>query len=356
MRTLVYFLLFILVLSGCSRSTKDSKIDSKEYASVELKYAEFFRLKQKGNEFLLELLDPDSKKTVQTVAISEEKNERIICLTATLTGMFCELNERDHLIGVTAENQLYDKKLKQRFKNGKLKGYGDFAQLSLERVANAQPNVILYNYVNSEFPHKEKLEKLGVKMLIVNDWLESHPLAKAEWIKVIGAMTGRYKEACDLFESIEARYLEIVASVEELEEKPSVIAGNLIAGNWYAPSGENYYGILIRDAGGNYRYKNSKGAKSLALPLEQVLEDNEETMLWLNPGVSKWDLLLQLNPHAELLNPSKNGQVYCYSSNTNKFWEESALRADYVIEDLANIFSPNLNNEYRFHYYSQLKK
>ncbi len=356
MRTLVYFLALIIVPFGCTHSKEESKIDPKNYDSIELKYAEFFRLKQKGNEFLLELLDPDSKKVVQTVEISNKKNERIICLTATLTGMFCELNQRDYLIGVTAENQLYDKKLKQRFRNGKLKEYGDFAQLSLERVAKAQPNIILYNYVNTDFPQKEKLEKLGVKLLIVNDWIESHPLAKAEWIKAIGAMTGKYKEACDIFESIETRYLEIAESVQDIEEKPSVISGNLIGGSWYAPSGENYFGILMKDAGGDYRYKDTKGAKSLALPLEQILEDNEETSIWLNPGVSNWNQLLQLNPHAEMLAPSQKESVYCYSANTNKFWEESALRPDFMLEDLVHIFHPSLDSRYRFHYYSRLKK
>lgn len=356
MRNLVYFSALLVVLVGCTSSSEETEIDPKDYSPVELKYAEFFQLKQKGDEFLLELLDPDSKEVTKTVRISQKKNERIICLTATLTGMFCELNQRDFLIGITAENQLHDTKLKQRFKKGKIKEYGDFAQLSLERVVNAKPNIVLYNYVNTDFPHKKKLEKLGVNILIINDWLESHPLAKAEWVKVIGAMTGQYKEACKLFDSIESRYNAMAERVKSMDRKPSVISGNLIGGSWYAPSGENYFGILLKDAGANYRYKDSKGAKSLALPLEKILEDNEETMYWVNPGVSRWDQLLQLNPHAELLHPAKNNLVFCYSKNTNKFWEESALRADYMLEDLAHIFHPEMNYKYRPHYYSQLQK
>jgi iron complex transport system substrate-binding protein len=356
MRKLFYFLALFLFVAGCTLSQKDAHVDTKEYTSINLKYAKFFRLKQKGNEFLLQLLDPDTKKVAQSVVISEVKNPRIICLTATLTGMFCELNQRDYLIGVSAENQLYDNKLKQAFRSGKVQEYGDFAQLSLERIADAQPNVILYNFVNTDFPQKEKLEKLGVKMLIVNDWLEAHPLAKAEWIKVIGAMTGQYEKACNLFDKIENRYLQIAEKVNSFEKHPTVISGNLIGGNWYAPSGENYFGILIKDAGGDYRYKDTKGQKSLALPLEKVLEDNEGTEIWLNPGVSKWNQLVQLNPHAELVHPSESGEIYCYSAHMNKFWEESALRADFVLEDLTHIFHPEIDIDYTFHYYSKLKK
>lgn len=356
MRKLVYFLAALFLLSGCTSSVDPVKIDPKDYSTVSLKYATFFRLKQNQEKFLLELLDPDSKKVVQTVSISKDENRRIICLTATLTGMFCALDQRDYLIGITAENQLYDFQLKQRYAKGKMKSYGDFAQLSLERVANAQPDIVLYNYVKNDFPHKEKLEKLGVKLLIVNDWLESHPLAKAEWIKVIGAMTGQFEEACQLFDQIEERYLSISEKVQKLGNKPSVISGNLIGGSWYAPSGENYFGILMHDAGADYRYKDTKGAQSLALPLETILEDNEHTAIWLNPGVTQWKQLLQLNPHAELFGAAQNGSVYCYSGNTNKFWEESALRADYMLEDLAHILHPELDSAYRFHYYSQLTR
>ncbi|MCR9173181.1 MAG: ABC transporter substrate-binding protein [bacterium] len=356
MRILSYLLIILLISGSCTNENSATEVDTVNYTEIDLKYAEYFKLKKGKDDFLLQLLDPDTKAVEQTITISKKKNPRIICLTATLTGMFCELNQRDYLIGVTAENQLYDRKLKRKFQKGQLKEYGDFAQLSLERVVNAQPNVILYNYVNTDFPHKEKLEKLGVKMVIVNDWLEAHPLAKAEWIKVIGAMTGRFDEACNLFAVIEDNYNKTAAAFSDLENKPTVISGNLIGGNWYAPSGENYFGILMKDAGGDYRYKDSKGAKSLALPLETILEDNKHTSIWLNPGVSKWNQLLQLNPHAELLNPAKNGAVFCYSGNTNKFWEQSALRADCMLEDLAHIFHPEIDSNYSFHYYAQLKK
>ena len=92
MRTLVYFLALIIVPFGCTHSKEESKIDPKNYDSIELKYAEFFRLKQKGNEFLLELLDPDSKKVVQTVEISNKKNERITSLVSPLKINFTTKN------------------------------------------------------------------------------------------------------------------------------------------------------------------------------------------------------------------------------------------------------------------------
>lgn len=355
MRILFFLFIACLLVTSCSSESSDASSDSKNWEEIPLKYAKHFKLLQKEDDFTLVLVDPDTKEKVQSIVIESETSERIICLTATLTGMFCELDARQLLTGVTAENQLYDPNLKKRFSNGKIKAFGDFSQLSLERVVDAKPDIILYNFVNNEFPHKEKLEKLGIKLVVVNDWLEAHPLAKAEWIKVVGAISGKYDAACTLFDTIESNYLAIQREMTEATSKPTVISGNLIGGSWYAPSGENYFGILIRDAGGAYVYKDSKGAKSLALPLEKILEDNQTTEVWLNPGVSNKEQLLQLNPHSDLLDASKNG-VYCYSGNTNKFWEQSAVRADFVLEDLSHIFYPQLDESYQFHYYAPLEQ
>lgn len=354
MRNLLFILIGVFLVLGCSSDADTTITEHKNWKAVPLKYAKHFRLLQKGEQFRLILLDLDTKEEVQSIPIAPKSNERIICLTATLTGMFCELDVRDFVIGVTAENQLYDPQMKKRFKSGDVDAYGDFTQLSLERVANAHPNVILYNFVNNEFPHKEKLEKLGVQLVVVNDWLEAHPLAKAEWIKVVGALTGTFDEANSLFEKIETNYLAIREKVSQFEEQPSIISGNLISGSWYAPSGENYFGILIKDAGGDYTYKDSKGTRSLALPLEKILDDNQNTSIWLNPGVPTKKQLLQLNSHAALLAAFENG-TYGYARNSNKFWEQSATRADFVLNDLAHIFHPEMNDDYTFHYYAPLQ-
>ena len=354
MREWLYLLMIALLFGACSGSETASIPEKKPYLPVALKHAKNFTLLMSGNHFQLTLLDPASKKELKTVEFSTSENNRIMCLTATLTGMFCELNERTKLIGVTAENQLFDSALKKRFRQGKLKEFGDFTQLSVEQIVATNPDIILYNYVTQPFPNQEKLERLGIDVLVVNDWLESHPLAKAEWIKVVGALTGKFEEACALFDKIEKRYFEIVKEMEHQPNKPSVISGNLIGGTWYTPSGENYFGILIKDAGGDYRYKESKGSQSLALSLEKVLKDNKTTDIWLNPGVPNWQQLERMNPRADLFEASEKG-IYCYSGQLNKFWEQSAARPDYLLSDLSHIFHPR-GTTYQFHYYAPLTK
>jgi iron complex transport system substrate-binding protein len=354
MRLLIPIVALIAFVLGCSQQPKE-KTSTESWSKVSIKYAQHFELFKRNNTFKVVLLDPESRETLQTLEIKSNDDNRVICLTASLTGMFCALNRRSSIIGVTAENQLFDAELRRGVKKGNIKEFGDFAQVSMERVIDSSPDVILYNYVTQEFPNQKKLENLGIDILIVNDWLEAHPLARAEWIKVIGAITGKFDEACLHFDRIESRYLSLSAKVSNLDSRPTVLSGNIIGGTWYAPSGENYFGILIHDAGGHYTYNESTGTQSLALPLEKILKDNITTEIWLNPGAPSLQEVLDINPHASALSAFPN-RVYCYTANVNKFWEQSATRPDYVLEDLIAIFHPEENDEFSFHFYAPLKK
>lgn len=350
--------LLILLLTSCtSQKSDEASTNPKKLREVKIEYAKNFNLKRSGDKFILETYQPGTKNVEQTLEIDPKKNQRIISLTSTLNGMICMLDERRRVIGVSSKNFLYDSQLLKRVETGKIKEFGGGASdLSLEKVASAKPNIILYDMIDKDFPNRDKLERLGVQMIPIFDWREAHPLAKAEWIKVVGAICGKYDEACETFDQIETSYKTLkTRKFPRMEDRPTVICGNMIGDAWYTPSGDNYFAVLIKDAGGNYRYSDTKGTVSLSYPFEKILQDNKNTEIWLNPGVPKKSQLLSLNPHLKYLNPFESG-TYCYSANMNKFWETSAARPDLMLEDLIHIFNPKVNPEYEFHYYSKLKE
>lgn len=356
MKHLLFLWLTVQLLSSCTSTTsKKTTIDSKDWKPTEVKYAKNFKLKRAGDRFLLELYKPGTTEIIQTEILDPKKNKRIISLTATLNGMLCLLNERDRIIGISSKDYLFDGTLKKRVVSGKIGAFGDASQLSLERIVNAKPNLILYDIVDNQFPNQEKLNRLGIRVLPIYDWRETHPLAKAEWIKVVGALAGKYDEACKMYAEIENSYKALKELQKDIENRPTVICGNLIGDFWYTPGGDNYFATLIKDAGADYRYKESKGSASLALSLEQILKDNKTTEIWLNPGMAKKKQILQLNPHADLLKAWETG-TYCYSGNMNKFWELSAARPDLVLNDLIHVFHPELDPDFKFEYYGRIKE
>ena len=55
-----------------------------------------------------------------------------------------------------------------------------------------------------------KLRSLGIRVFVVNEHLESHPLARARYIRLFGALTGRMEEARSNQELIKQQILEAV--------------------------------------------------------------------------------------------------------------------------------------------------
>jgi iron complex transport system substrate-binding protein len=52
----------------------------------------------------------------------------------------------------------------------------------------------------------EKYTSKGINCLPISEYLETHPLGRAEWIKVFGELCGKSKEANAVFTSIKNEY------------------------------------------------------------------------------------------------------------------------------------------------------
>lgn len=343
----------VLVVS-CTASTNNKRPPFEDTEKIEIRYAENFKLKKIKDGYLLQLMKPGTKIVSETYEIYPAENKKIISLTATLNGMLAALNSQDLIVGVSDYDHIYDSTIRSRFNYGAIKEYGGTAQNSVEKLVASKANIIFYDIVDEQFPNQEKLKKFGIQVMPIYDWRENHPLAKAEWIKVVGAITGKMYEANKFFDEVEKNYNVQRNYREKYSNKPTVICGNLIGDTWYTPSGNNYYAMMISDAGGDYRYKETKGNASLALSIEQILNDNLETEIWLNPGYKDKSTILKTNPHAKHLS-AFNNKVYCYSNGMKKFWEQSASRPDLVLSDLIILFHPEDKSIGYLNFYSQIK-
>lgn len=350
-----YLFLFITLyfFTACSIHKSDENAFVGDYEEVEIQYAENFKLKKIKNGYLLELIEPGTKKISGTYKIYPSKIKKIISLTATLNGMLAELESQNVVVGISDIDYVYDPILRKKFQKGKIKEYGGIAENSIEKIIASKATVIFYDLIDEKFPNQDKLQKLGIKVMPIYDWRENHPLAKAEWIKVVGAITGKMAEANAIFDEVVNNYKDLTAIGVAYKNGPSVFCGNLIGDTWYTPSGDNYFAIMIGNAGGTYRYEDTKGTFSLGLTIEQILKDNLKTKFWLNPGYKKKSLILKMNPHAKHLHAFKNN-LYCYSKGMNKFWEQSALRPDLVLSDLIHIFHPEEKSIGKFHFYTKI--
>ena len=352
MRILAFIMLFGLL--ACKNDKPNSCVETEdETLEFKVEHAQHFNLRTSSDLIELDLLNPEDGTIEKTIKIESSDDLKIISLTSTLNGMLSILGKTDQLVGVSDMEYVFDQSIIDRYKEGEILEFGDETTQSVEKIVASGANIVFYSGFGESFPNQDQLEKIGISVVPVYDWREEDPLGKAEWIKLIGAITQTDLNANEFFNEVKEDYNRLKKIADKAKNKPSVISGNMLGDIWYTPVGDSYVAQLIKDAGGDYVYAESKGTGSLALSIEEILKDNESTEFWINPGVDSYDKNQKINPHSDLLSAHKN--MYCYSPNMNLFWERSAAEPNKVLSDLIGIFHPDLKEDNRFHYYEKIE-
>lgn len=213
------------------------------------------------------------------------------------------------------------------------------AALDYEAILHAKPELfITYTVSAVEPPYLAKLRELGVPVVILSEHLESHPLARAEYVKLFGALTGHCAAADSVFASVRDRYLSLV-------KEPSgakVLLNIPYADIWYIPGGDNYMTRLIQDAGGEVLGAVPGKQESSTISLEKSYQYAQEAGFWLNTGwCSTREQLLDANHIFSEFNIPEvwNNTLQTTPGGGNMFWETGPVRPDLVLEDLIQIFS-----------------
>lgn len=352
---LLIILSLALHLVSCEQSqpSESKKADEVITSLYQIQYADHFKLAKSDDKVILSIINPENHAVEKTVEIIPSASVKIISLSSTINGMLVNLNQTKSLVGISNIEYIYDKKIKKRFKNKKITEYGDETSQSVEKIIASGANIIFHSGFGDEFPNQAQLEKIGITIIPIYDWREEDPLGKAEWIKLIGAITKSENEAMNFFSAVEEDYNILQKLTKNLKNNPKVISGNMLGDIWYAPVGDSYVAQLIKDAGGDYVYKDTKGTGSLALSIETILKDNAKTDIWINPGIDTKKKVLKLNPHAKQLACFNN--MFCYSKKMNKFWEQSAAQPNLFLSDLIHIFHPEIKQIKDFNFYKKIK-
>ncbi len=233
-----------------------------------------------------------------------------------------------------------------------------------EKIVGLGPDVVLtYAVSGAKSPFETKLEQLGIKVFTVNEHLERHPLARAAYIRLFGALTGRMAAADSILSEVTESYNAIAAEVKDRKEAPRKVLLNIPYNDqWFVPSEDSYLTALIRDAGGEVLGCEKGKAASSVMPVEKAYTLSQEADCWLNTGWchTRKDLL-GVNPIFKdmLGNIESNAAELGYGSypvvwNDNKrvnskggndIWQSGVARPDLVLLDLAAILHPDNQGE-----------
>lgn len=143
----------------------------------------------------------------------------------------------------------------------------------------------------------------------------------------------------------------------KVRARPSVLYGSEYKGIWYIKPNENYSIQFLRDAGGEYVFKDIHGVASKKLDTEAVLKQGHDAEFWINgPEKSSVPEILKSDPRLKSLKAMNNGNVWDSTlradpKHGNDYWQTGVVRPDLVLADLATILHPELNADHQFYFY-----
>lgn len=262
---------------------------------------------------------------------------RLVCMSSSYVGYLEAVGADSTVVAVSGLDYLGNEAVRERAVE-----VGYDAALNYEAVLQARPDLFLtYAVSAAEPPYLAKLRDLGVRCVVLSEHLENHPLARAEYVKLFGALTGRVARADSVFSAVRGRYLSLM---QDPPVRKKVLINIPYADIWYIPGADNYMAQLIRDAGGELLGSESGKAESGTIGLEEAYAYAQEADLWLNPGWCRTrEQLRSVHPlfgEFPVLQKSVwNNTLQTTEGGGNRFWETGPVHPDWVLEDLVHIFS-----------------
>ena len=235
----------------------------------------------------------------------------------------------------------------QKLHERRVPDIGYEASLDYEKILSIKPDVVLaYTVSGSEPPYLSRLRDLGIRVLMLHDHLEDHPLARAEYIRLYGVLTGRQELADSVFSAICSRYDSLAVQTSGRHERVKVLMNVPYGDAWYIPGGDSYMARLVHDAGGEILGSVPGASASSVISLEDAYRISRSADIWLNPGpCTKLAELVSFHHSFKMFGPLEKGlPIYNNTLRStpeggNDFWESGSVRPDLILKDLIAIFS-----------------
>jgi iron complex transport system substrate-binding protein len=268
----------------------------------------------------------------------------------------------DRIVGLGNLKYVNSLVVREGIRTGRVKQVGIDANINNELVISLHPGVLIaMSNPDAAFGQFKTLIDAGIPVLPDAEWLETSPLGRAEWAKLIGALVDREDSVAKKFDSVETAYKALAAIGSSAKTKPSVIIGMPFKGVWYVPAGESYMAQFLHDAGADYHWADTKGIGSLPLNVETVIPVALQADYWVNIGY--------VNSRSDISGKDSRFAAFkafttdaLYNNNrrvndlgSNDYWESGAVNPQLILADLIRILHPDVLPKDSLYYYKQLK-
>lgn len=283
-----------------------------------------------------------------------------VILSVTFGALMRPLEVIDSVVGSgTMENELYIEEMKQRYASGQIKyvGGGTMGAPDFEAIQLLKPDIV---FCSTGYPdwveYYNKLKSMGLKVAVCNDYLETDPLARLEWIKFIAAFYGKDADAQTYFNDVVKKIDEIKNQVMVSSRYASVLWASIFMGNCYVSNGDSYVAKMIDMAGGEYVFKDLPGSGTSSISLEELYARGKTANVFIYastpPYINSIKEIVDNGPVLADLPVMVSGEVYCFQP----WYFQISDKPDEIIQDLAYIFHPSRFPGYKLKHFMLLPK
>ncbi|WP_288427910.1 ABC transporter substrate-binding protein [uncultured Spirosoma sp.] len=379
---------FACLLAGLSTASLPQPVSAKPAPQrtiparpqVAVRYAKGFAIRYSGPYKFVSIMSPFDKSvdTVRYVLVPRGTPapkgyaasqvidiplRSIVAMSSMHVGLAEFLGAEDLIVGLGNLKYVSSPKVIQRIDAGKVREVGRDQTINDEQVITMQPDLLMaMGSPTARLDHYRTIRGAGVPVLINSEWVETTPLGRAEWVKLLAALLNKETLVNQKFAKVEQEYNRLAALTKPVARKPTIISGMNSKDAWYVPDGDSYMTRFFLDAGGKYPWVNRRATGSLPLNFEAVYPVALTADYWLNVGMmsvdSKQSVLAKDVRYADF-KAFKTGRLYSYtkrvnSRGSNDFWESGAVNPHLVLADLIRILHPDLLPKHQLIYYQQL--
>ena len=341
-----------------------------------MQYASYINVTKYNSGYYINITNPWNEKSLgeyylypDTIQVPEELAgktvirtpvKRSVTYSSTQWSVFLELGEMDRVKGILETEYTDNPEVKRLLAEGKVQDVGNETNLKTEIVINMHPDIILYTPY-STVPKTEIGQLTGAVMFPFADYLENHPLGRAEWLKVIGYLTCREQDTDEWFNGIVSRYNSMKSIYENIENRPTVFSDLPFEGQWYLPGGNSYIAQIFHDAGADYIWKDNTSTASLPVDAETVLSKARDADFWRVMNSTGHNITYaSLAAENELFTYFKayqNRNILVCDIRQSGYFEKSEYEPDILLKDMVFAFHPEMmsNEDYCPKYFYRLK-
>ena len=349
--------------------------DLKKTGSMELKYAAQFSVDEysdkNSHDYKLITIENSGKFLVvnkneqapdnvpEDVTVLKQPLDNIYLVASACMDLICKVDGASSVkFTGTKQKDWYVQDAVDAMESGSLTYAGKYSAPDYELLLNSGCDLAIENTMINHNPEvKEKLEELGIPVLVEMSSYESHPLGRLEWIKLFGVLLGKEDEAVGFFDAQVKEIEPILKAADTADEKADAKSVAICAvtsnGSITVRKPNDYVSKMISLAGGKYALSDyvpeeENALSTMNMQMEDFYAAAKDADILIYNGTIEGELgsIEELTSKNELFadfKAVKDGQVYTTDSS---FYQQTTGTCDFI-KDLNQILQGN-DTDYRF--------